>query len=445
MLDAGMDVARFNMSHGSYEQHADAVRHLRELAKERERPLALLQDLSGPKLRLGELPEPLELREGDHLRLGDQPGISGVVPVNLEGFARHLSTGDRLSLADGLFQLKVRSISEGIIDTEILEGRGVLTSHKGVNLPHASGEVAIPTAKDRRDLEFGLQEDFDWIALSFVRSARDADEIRRLMNTAGKPRPLLAKIEKPEAVDRIAEIIEVFDGLMVARGDLGVETSIERVPGIQKRLIRHANRAAKPVITATQMLLSMVSSARPTRAEVADVTAAVLDGSDAVMVSEETAQGQFPVEVVRTLASICAEAESLREERPDITGLPEQSVSPSEGIGRTVPHLARLIAAKLIVVPTATGRTARRVAAMKPGIPILALSAHPQSLRTLALTGGVMPRKVEEVGDTESLFAASRRAAVSTGLVSPGDRIVITAGSFADVPGSTDIVKVEVI
>lgn len=444
MLDAGMDVARFNMSHGTYAQHAQTIRTLRELAGERERPLALLQDLSGPKIRLGKLDEPRRLQQGDRIRLSDRSGPDDIIPVNFRDFARHVAPGNSLSLADGLFRLKVLSVADGIVETEIVEGNGILTSHKGVNLPQGGHEVEMPTDKDRRDLQFGLEQDFDWIALSFVRSARDADFVRAAAKSAGKTRPVLAKIEKPEAVEEAEAILEAFDGLMVARGDLGVETALERVPGIQKHLIGLANRAAKPVITATQMLLSMVSSPHPTRAEVADVTAAVLDGTDAVMVSEETAQGQYPVEVVRTLARISAEAESLRKP-PDISLHPKEPTSLAEGIGRTVPYLARLIGAKLIVAPTVSGTTARRVAAMKPGIPILAVSSNPKTVRALSVTWGVIAREVEEMRDTDGLFKAARAAALSTGLASAGDRIVITAGTPTGEPGSTDLLKVEVL
>lgn len=444
MLDAGMDVARFNMSHGTYEQHAETIATLRDLARERERPLALLQDLSGPKIRLGHLEEPKRLQPGDRIQFGGPRASGDTIPVNLRNFARHVAPGDTLSLADGLFRLKVSRVDEGQVEAEVIEGSGVLTSHKGVNLPQGGQKVRMPTPKDRRDLQFGLEQDFDWIALSFVRSARDAEFVRAAMKEAGKPRPVLAKIEKPEAVERAESIVAAFDGLMVARGDLGVETALERVPGIQKRLIRLANDAAKPVITATQMLLSMVSSPTPTRAEVADVTAAVLDGTDAVMVSEETAQGRHPVEVVRTLARICVEAERLRrssEESRTVEGVK----SLADGIGRTVPHLARLIGAKLIVAPTVSGMTARRVAAMRPGIPILAISSNPETVRALSVTWGVIAFEVEEMRNTDGLFKAARAAALSTGLAAAGDRIVITAGTPTGEPGSTDLLKVEVL
>jgi pyruvate kinase len=443
MLDAGMDVARLNMSHGDQDEHARTFSLLRELSRSRQRPLALLQDLSGPKIRIGKLEVPIALNRGDRIRLG-RAGIPDVLPLNDPALTEQVAVSDRLSLADGTFLLEVVAVSDGVIEAEVVEGSGTLTSHKGVNIPRLGRSTASMTAKDREDLRFGLEQGFDWIAMSFVRSAEDAELARAEMDRCGRRAPLLAKIEKPEAVERIAEIVETFDGLLVARGDLGVETSLERVPGIQKELIRRANAAAKPVVTATQMLLSMVASPRPTRAEVADVTAAVLDGTDAVMLSDETAAGDHPVEAVRALAAICAEAESLRSlHAVPSPPAPEAVLSASEGIGRIVPRLASLIGAKLIVAPTLSGATARRVAAMKPGIPILAISSNPATVRRLSLTWGVTAREIPEADGTDALFQVSRREALAVGAAAPGDRIVITAGSPTGVSGSTDLIKVE--
>jgi pyruvate kinase len=442
MLESGMDVARFNMSHGTHEEHAQTLGILRTLARDCGRPLALLQDLSGPKIRLGALNKPRHLHRGDSIRLG-RSAEPDVIPVSDPGFAACVDAGDRLSLADGTFLIEVKSVSDGVVEGEIIEGSGALTSHKGVNVPRLGGSAASMSDKDREDLRFGLEQDFDWVAMSFVRSAKDAQLAREVMDSFGRRIPLLAKIEKPQALERIGEIVESFDGLLVARGDLGVETSLEARPRHsegshppsqrrrQTRGYRHANASLHG------------ASPRPTRAEVADVTAAVLDGTDAVMLSEETAAGLYPVEAIRNLASICAEAESLRPGGIESPAPTEARLTTSEGISRIVPRLAGLIGAKLIVAPTISGATARRVAAIKPPIPILALASNPGTLRRLALTWGVTPHRIDEVSGTDALFKASRREARATNLAEPGDRIVITAGSPTGVPGSTDVLKVE--
>ncbi|NOY44376.1 MAG: pyruvate kinase, partial [Deltaproteobacteria bacterium] len=308
MVEAGMDVARLNMSHGDHSTHARTADLVRDAARDVGRQVALLLDLAGPKIRLGNLEKPRVVHVGEEIVLASAPE-TGALPVNYPHLAEELVAGDRISLADGAIPLEVIAVEGGRVRARVLSG-GTVTSHKGLNLPGKGDALPAVSEKDADDLRFGLRLGVDWVALSFVRSPADLDPARRIMEEEGVRVPVIAKVEKRQALDRIDGILEAFDGIMVARGDLGVEMPIEEVPGIQKRLIREANRRAKPVVTATQMLLSMVTNPRPTRAEVTDVANAVLDGTDAVMLSEETAMGHHPVEAVATMARIVRRAEA---------------------------------------------------------------------------------------------------------------------------------------
>ncbi|RMG97971.1 MAG: pyruvate kinase, partial [Candidatus Dadabacteria bacterium] len=390
MVEAGMDVARLNMSHGDHGSHARTAERIREAAAAAGRPVALLLDLAGPKIRLGALPEPRLVHAGDELVLG--PEASGAeIPVTYPDLASELAPGDRLSLADGAIPLEVAAVDPPRVRVRVLSG-GTVTSHKGLNLPGKGDALPAVSEKDREDLRFGLRIGVDWVALSFVRSPRDLDPAREIMDQEGVRAPVLAKIEKRQALARLGEILDVFDGLMVARGDLGVEVDLEEVPGIQKRLIREANRRAKPVVTATQMLLSMVTNPRPTRAEVTDVANAVLDGTDAVMLSEETAMGRHPVESVAVMARIVERAEADAPEPEECRPLAARGVPAA--IARATWHVARDVGAKAIVTPTRSGSTARLVAGTRPPVPVLGMTSDPATAGALALTWGVTPALV---------------------------------------------------
>ncbi len=442
MVAAGMDVARLNMSHGTHETHARALADVREAARREGRSLAVLLDLSGPKIRLGVLPQPVLLHAGDEIRLapGAEPGAAGVLPVNYPELARELVPGDRISLADGMIPLEVVAVEGEEVRVRVLSG-GTVTSHKGLNLPGKGDALPSLTGKDREDLRFGLRQGVDWVALSFVRSPRDIEPVRRVMEEEGVRVPVLAKIEKRQALERIDAIVEAFDGIMVARGDLGVEIPIEDVPGAQKDLIRRAVRRARPVITATQMLLSMVRSPRPTRAETTDVANAILDGTDAVMLSEETAMGKYPVETVATMARIAERAQQMAVPMPERCDDLEVGGVPG-AIARATWRLAKAVGARVIVTPTKSGSTARLVAATRPDVPILALSSDPGVVAALCLTWGVISRPLTPADSTEALFEACRHEARRLGLASPGQRIVVTAGLPLETPGTTNLVKV---
>lgn len=443
MIEAGMDAARLNMSHSGHGYHAGLITRIREAARAAGRETAILLDLSGPKIRLGDFTGTIEVRPGDEFTLSvDETSAGpGIIPVRHKDLPRELHEGDRISMNDGLINMKVTGITEGGVMVRALSG-GPLTSRKGVNLPTGGGMLPSMTEKDEADLVFGLGEGVDWVGLSFVRKASDVDRVREIMAQRGITLPVMAKIEKGQALLNLEAIIAAFDGVMVARGDLGAEVDLEDLPAHQKRIIRLANRSAKPVVTATQMLLSMVTSKRPTRAEVTDVANAVLDGADAVMLSEETAMGDNPVEAVRMMAAIAERAAHIRTGRSHITSSRTETVPVDEAIGRATPEIAREVGAKLIITPTGSGSTARLIAAMRPDQPIMAISPNPDTVRRLSLTWGVTAYAVEEMSDTDDLFRRCREKALSSGLAKTGDRAVVTAGIPVGSPGTTNMLKV---
>ena len=444
LIEAGMDVARLNFSHGDREDHRKKIRRIREVSASGGREVGILQDLGGPKIRLGELPE-----EGIHLEVGSTVALGidgqtedGVLPVNYRYLLEDVSAGERILLADGLAELEVREVTSDRLLCAVLIG-GLVTSHKGVNLPHANLRVAAFTGKDRLDLEVGLEEGVDFVALSFVRHEDDLAPVReRIMRQSPSPM-LIAKIEKPQAVDRLQAILERVDGVMVARGDLGVEMPPEKVPMIQKDIIAAARRAGIPVITATQMLRSMVDSPRPLRAEASDVANAVLDGTDAVMLSEETAIGSYPAEAVRVLDRVALEAEpridhagmltdSLSLAVPDLTG----------AISRATCELAASIKATAIVTTTTSGDTARLVARHRPAAPILGMTTSAEVARQLNLSWGVIPAVGMETEDTVELGNTVLNELSRLGLAKKGDRVVITAGLPLGFSDSTNVIRV---
>jgi pyruvate kinase len=443
LVTAGMDAARLNMSHGGHEDHARRAELVRQVQQEEGRPLALIADLQGPKLRIGELQEPIELETGAHITVvGEASASDGELPILPAVIGDVLQAGNEILIDDGLVRLRVDEIVERRALCEVIVG-GLVKSQKGVNLPGVPLPIPSLTRKDVEDLEFALSLGVDYVALSFVRSAADLRDLKRIIEQAGSPAHVIAKIEKAEAIDALDEILEATDAVMVARGDLGVEIGAADVPLLQKRIILKALERGTPVITATQMLESMIEHAEPTRAEASDVANAILDGTSAVMLSAETAAGKYPVKSVETMARIALAVEPSLGYRHQ---LPEASEEPT--IGRAMSNaacdLAEAIGARAMLVPTFTGRTASAVARLRPRRPIVGLSHHQWALQQMALEWGVTPLAIPEGGDVEELWAVSTQAAREAGIVSEGDRVVITAGTAVNIPGSTNVIKVEI-
>jgi pyruvate kinase len=440
---AGMNVARLNFSHGTYDEHRQKIAQIRSIAEELNKPVAILQDLRGPKIRVGNLAPPgIELKPGNTVYLTTRimaPGVNRV-PVSYGELPDAVTAGDRILLADGLMELVVRAKMKTEIECEVITG-GLLTARKGINLPTGTIKAEALTDKDKEDLAFGLAHDVDYVALSFVRQAQDVQQVRRITEAAGKRIPIIAKIEKHEALTHIDAILEVADGIMVARGDLGVEIPLEKVPGIQKKLIRKANLAGLPVIIATQMLRSMIDAPRPTRAEAADVANAVLDGTDAVMLSEETATGKYPVEAVKFMTKIAANAECFFPHRKYLELLPKKEISESVAYAACI--LADHLEADAIVATSRSGFTAGQVSRFKPRTPIIALSPESATIRKLSLFWGCLPHLTDAPKDTDELFENTALAALQTGAVAKGDLVIITAGHPVWKSGTTKILRVK--
>jgi pyruvate kinase len=446
LIRAGMSVARLNFSHGTLEEHARVVSAVRDLADRLDRPVAILQDLPGPKLRVGEIEGgAVTLEAGSTVTLTGRPvpGTDRLVSVSEPTLAAAVRPGDALLLSDGDLELEVLAVSGGDIHCRVVIG-GRLASRKGINVPARSIGAASLTDEDRAALAFGLRQGVDYVALSFVRSAADVREARALIDRQGARTPLVAKIEKRQALEGIDAILEQVDGIMVARGDLGVETPLAEIPRVQKMLIAKANRAGKPVITATHMLRSMVESRRPTRAEVTDVANAILDGTDAVMLSEETAVGRYPVEAVATMVEIAGaiEASFPHDAWSDRMG---EAGSVTEAVGRAACAVAAEIGAGAIVACTRSGSTARLIARHRPSARILAPTPREETYRRLALVWGVTPLRCAEAEATDRLLQEARRAVKATGLLQPDDVVVLTAGAPTDPAGTTNLIKVEAL
>jgi len=449
LVRAGMDVARLNFSHGTQEEHGRVIAHLRRISRRLGRPVAVLQDLAGPKIRIGPIRSgPVVLETGADFTLTARkvPGDARAVSLDFPALAAAVRKGDILLLSDGALELEVVAVEEGDIRCRVVIG-GPLNSFKGINVPARTLPTPSLTAKDRDDLRFGLRLDVDFVALSFVRSARDITAVRRHMDRCGGSVPVIAKIEKHEALDNIDAIVEAADGIMVARGDLGVETPLEKIPQVQKALIRKSRAAAKPVITATQMLRSMVDSPRPTRAEVTDVANAILDGTDAVMLSEETAVGKYPVESASMMVRIAAEAERMPSfidgPFPDAPG-PIPGSLPG-AVARAASSLAADVGAAAIITCTHSGSAARFVSRCRPDVPILALTPSERTRRELALCWGVLPILGENRAGTDDMIAAALRSALKTGLVKKGQTVVVTAGVPTGQPGQLNLIKAEIV
>ncbi|MFC1883128.1 pyruvate kinase [Thermodesulfobacteriota bacterium] len=443
MVAKGMSVARLNFSHGTHEEHEEIIRRVRKITEQSGEHVAILQDLSGPKIRVGLIPDPgIRLETGDIIILAanEDTASNDRIPVSYPKLHEEVKPGDRIMLADGFMELRVKEIKATEIICEVTTG-GVLSSHKGINLPSGTIKAPSMTEKDHQDLIFGLKNNVDYVALSFVRQSEDILKIKNLINSQGKNTPVIAKIEKHEAIGNIDEILKVSDGIMVARGDLGVEVPLEDAPGIQKMLIKKANLLNKPVITATQMLRSMVESPRPTRAEATDVANAVLDGTDAVMLSEETAVGKYPVRAVQLMSRILNKAEEIYPHDRYLNMIPRKDVT--ESVSHASCVLADHLNASAIVTPTQSGKTAEQISHFRPGRPIIALSPNPETVRHLALLWGCMAQLVEDVKDTDDMIERAAISAINTGLVSKGDLVVITAGQPPWVVGSTNMLRVK--
>ncbi len=451
LISSGMDVARLNFSHGDHEFHGENVSRIRRAAEEVGRPVAILMDLQGPKLRVGQMEgDGVPLPEGSEVTLTSRSviGSAGLIPVQYKQLPALVQAGDRILLDDGLLELAVLGTTDTEIRCRVVVG-GLLQSNKGLNLPRAHTSIPAITEKDKKDLLFALEQGADWIALSFVRNANEVialQEMVRRNNAFGRPAPVIAKIEKPEAMQNIDAIIAAADGIMVARGDLGIEASPEEVPLMQKLIIRECNRVGTPVITATQMLDSMIRNPRPTRAEASDVANAVLDGSDALMLSGETSIGQYPVEAVRTMVRIVERTEVELHQRISMSPLqPSKKKSIAEAVSHATRETAQDLEAAAIITPTVSGHTAKMVAKYRPQAPIIAVTPSPMVQRQLCLFWGVYPLLAERTANTDQMLADAINAARKHGLVESGDLVVITGGAAGSAPGTTNFIKVQTI
>lgn len=447
LINAGATTLRLNFSHGTHDDHQRNIRLIRQVSFELNQPVGILQDLQGPKIRLGRFENgSISLNKGDRFILTSRPtvGTQEISSVTYEKLAEEVPEGSTILLDDGRVEMWVKSVDKlnSELHCQVVVG-GVLSNNKGVNFPGVYLSIRALTDKDKEDLMFGLDQGVDWIALSFVRNPQDVLEIKELISSAGKNVPVIAKIEKHEAIEQMEAVLSICDGVMVARGDLGVELPAEDVPVLQKRLIATANRLGIPVITATQMLDSMVNNPRPTRAEISDVANAILDGTDAVMLSNETAVGKYPVEAVETMARIAVRIEQEQMPNRNFDEMPGRSIPNS--ISQAVARIAEQLQAAAIMPLTKTGATARNVSKFRPSKPILAVTPHVDVARQLQLVWGVKPLLVLNLPSTGQTFQAALNVAQEKGLLHQGDLIVLTAGTLQGVSGSTDLIKVEVV
>ena len=443
LIEAGMDAARLNFSHGTHDDHATSAARVRDVQASLSRPLALIADLQGPKLRIGDLVAPVELEVGDKICVAGEGSARGDdLPVAPAVLGSVLQPGVDVLVDDGHVRLRVEQVENGRAVCRVVTG-GVVTEHKGVNVPGVTLPVPCLTEKDLVDLDFALELGVDYVALSFVRSRADVATLRGKIEAAGSHAWVIAKIELKEAVNALDDILDEADAVMIARGDLGVELGTAQVPLIQKRIILAALDRGKPAITATQMLESMVHRPEPTRAEASDVANAILDGTSAVMLSAETAIGEYPVAAVETMATIARAVEPSLGYRHQ---LPAAADEPTVGraMSNAACDLAEALSAKAILVPTFTGRTASAVARLRPRRPIVALTHVIGSLQHMAIEWGVTPLEIPESSDVDDLWQSSIEAARAAGIVEAGDRVVLTAGTAVNIPGSTNVIKVDV-
>ena len=446
LINAGMNVARLNFSHGTLSSHEENIKNIRLISERLKKPVAIIQDLSGPKIRIGSLyKETITLKANDLFTLTNKvtEGNEKVASVTYTLLPDHVSPGDTILLCDGEIELKViRKDSTDILCRVIVGGE--LNASKGINLPSKSLPIPSLTEKDKRDLAFGIEHDVDYVALSFVRSEDDILQLKEIIRQKNKDTPVIAKIEKHEALEHLEDIIKAADAIMVARGDLGVEMPLEKIPLIQKKIIHIANRYGKSVITATQMLESMVHNYRPTRAEVTDVANAILDGSDAVMLSEETAKGRYPVESVRMLSKIARETEPgfVRKDNFETLHNQDDIITIPDAISMATCQVAHDLNTKAIITCTQTGSTARFISKYRPRQHILAVTTSFNTYRRLALVWGVTPMLTEPIQDTDDMTKKSIEAAKQAGYITEGETIVITGGVPVWKPGSTNLLRV---
>ena len=441
-----MDVARLNFSHGSHAEHLYAIQALREAAQKLRKTIAILADLQGPKIRTGVLAGgmPVQLRSGQAFSITTAKILGDSTRVNTTflPLPKEVHRGDRILLSDGLIELRVETVRGKEVQCRVVNG-GSLGEHQGINLPGVRLRVPALTPKDRDDLKFALRHAVDYIAVSFVRRPEDVRLAKRLVRRARKNTPVIAKLEKPEAIENLDEIMRVSDGVMVARGDLGVEMSLERVPVVQKEIIAKAREFRRPVITATQMLESMTETPRPTRAEASDVANAIFDGSDAVMLSAETATGKYPVEAASMMARIICEAE---QSMPDFSHpATQEKLKVAETVAELVCHASRELRMRWIVVFTHSGFTARLISRYRPLVPIVAFSPEAETRRRLALVWGVRPLPIPDLRKVDQLAEISEKRLLEERLVRRGDVIAVVAGTPMGIRGSTNFVKFHVI
>lgn len=446
MVKAGMNVARLNFSHGNHEEHLQRIEAIKHVRRELEEPIAIMLDTKGPEIRLGTLKkECYTLESGNRFTLTTRQieGDDQVASVSYEGLARDVTKGTQILIDDGLIELVVLEVDDTEIHTQVLNS-GEIKTHKGVNVPNAKINLPALTEKDVGDLLFGIENEVDFVAASFIRKAEDINGIRKVLEeNGGEGIKIIAKIESREGVDNLAEILKVSDGVMVARGDLGVQLKPQEIPLIQKEMIRMSNEVGKPVITATQMLDSMTRNPRATRAEVTDVANAVLDGSDAVMLSGETAAGKYPVLAVQTMADIATSVEKA-DFRKQFT--PEfNELSTTNAISQATCEVAEQLGASAIVTATVSGATARAVSKFRPHLPIIAVTTTERVRRQLALTWGVIPMLTRITDNTDEVFERTVFSSMASGVVKEGDLIVITAGIPVGIPGTTNTIKVHTI
>ncbi|MEW1865370.1 pyruvate kinase [Streptomyces sp. NBC_00669] len=445
LVEAGMDVARLNLSHGGYAEHEDRYRRVRKAADETGRSVGILADLQGPKIRLGRFAEgPVLLERGDEftITVDDIEGDQLICGTTYKGLTADVARGERILVDDGRVTLEVTDVEGPRVHTMVIEG-GMVSDHKGLNLPGVAVSVPALSDKDIRDLRWALRTGADVIALSFVRSGRDMDDVLRIMAEEGRRVPVIAKIEKPQAVENLEDIVDAFDGIMVARGDLGVEMPLEAVPIVQKRAVKLARRNAKPVIVATQMLDSMIDNSRPTRAEASDVANAVIDGTDAVMLSGETSVGKYPIETVKVMSRIVAAAEEdiLAAGLPPLT---DSNKPRTQGgaVARAAAEMGDFLGAAYLVAFTQSGDTVRRLSRYRSPIPVLAFTPEQDTRSQLNLTWGVETFLGPMVQTTDEMVQQVDEQLLRIGRCKKGDVVVITAGSPPGMPGTTNMVRV---
>src|ERR1700737_1596690 len=446
LLRAGMDVARLNFSHGKHEDHAANISLLRAAALEQGKTISILADLQGPKIRTGVLAggKPVFLATGQQFVITTARilGDSTRVNTTFAQLPREVHKGDRILLSDGLIELRVMKVRRREVICKVVNG-GALGENKGINLPGVKLRVPALTPKDKQDLKFALKHNADYIAVSFVRRAEDVLQAKALIRKAGKDTPVIAKLEKPEAIENLDAILRAADGVMVARGDLGVEMRPERVPVVQKTIIARAREFRRPVITATQMLESMTQNPRPTRAEASDVANAIFDGSAAVMLSAETATGKYPVEAVSMMARIIAEAEASIQEYP--RPLPQERLKVAETVAELVCHACKELHMKLIAVFTHSGFTARLISRYRPLVPIVAFSPEEETRRRMSLIWGVTSRHIPDIRKIDGLAAIAEKRLLEERLVRKGDVMGIVAGTPMGIRGTTNFMKFHIV